>query len=1417
MPFLTDIDTIHRALLWSAEEGHSRLVRRILQHPGVDINAKVRGDTALYVACSRGCSRDTIVTLIEAGADPKIFCDDSGPEFGGMRYITSMYSNKDDEGARGYTALSALCGGSHGRYRNSEIKTENWPDLIDLLVQKGADVRQQAPDGNTALHMALGNPTLVRLLLAAGADANSTNRHGSVPMHSVSNIDSLTLLVEEGQADINKICMRDQRSPLLCMLRNSSSDPQIISKLLEYGPDITIKDKEGNGPLHLLLKQSRTELSTLTALLAVGADPNERNRAGQTPLLAMQSRFESSTETVDILLKAGADINARSHTGKTLLTTANLNEISGLIEKGADIGVRDYRGRTLLHHAIASHKGTKSSVTLSRPNGNHRFDVLLGLDMDVKAVDYRGNTLMHELASRRDVLDSYSGQNLLPLWRQLLQLGLSPGQGNNEGRTTLHFLAATQPCERGAFTTNPGQFGAADLIIAEIKRLDQRDSQGVTPLHLAATVSEYFVKKLLDAGADPTMATFEGLTPLHLAARARQSNIVGLLLACFKPLGKGPIDASDEKGHTALYYACRSGRPETVRLLLDSGADASRKDLFEAVTAFEEEEKLWNTPRHPIDVQSNGCAGGFLIHDQTRPALPSYQQSNRSNINTHRLEEIIEMLIDNGADASGLSGSTQVWGHTAGFVDSSAHACHNYVLACLVQAQRRLPWNETAIMSRVTLFAKEATIIHREAQLQQVTQSKFVEKSASNQDLVERLLKQRQYHMMEHLFNQGVDFAAEDDTNSSNLSIFVENGFASLLDQIGTLEMERQFEKGKLHAFGDKAKSGLYTDMDLDMWNDSDQDHSFLLFKAIERHLPNMEVVRLLVEQFHVDVNQFRYDHSWLKNGQYELAPVETALHYVAKGKHWWHAALALPYLISQGADVNIKGDAGRTPLHCALGMDDGYAAYVGTFHKDAATALMAAGADVNAVDEDGFDCLSYARYDTRMVQLLLEKGAIPKVDTLFAAIDGKYVEALRALLAAGADPNAVSTRKIDTPWATVEYEEHPLYAAAMDFHARHIGNLEEQRKMQELVLQLVEALLAHGADPYTTYTLPINSDDEEDEEDTYNVGNALALRKANTEIGSENVTILHALLEDDGLVYPMLTMPSFDPNCRDARGRTVLHAACHKRQGIHAPINVGSVLSFPEAESMAPSFLNHLLSRGADPLATDNEGRNFLHHMLMTKFGRQFSPPNPSTITRIAKDFPILINQADKSGKTPLYMAFRHAVLACDTAPAEALLHAGADPSTVDHEGNTALHILAYRVAESAPVRSLVTSVLLRGLDINARNSYNETPVFNLVKVIPKTLRTVTANDGERISPAEALTFFQDVGADPFAVDGQGRSLLHMVAEGDLHCLEAWFKELMGRGVDPMVEDGRKRTALDVAAACGKEKVLNLFEKHET
>jgi hypothetical protein len=39
-------------------------------------------------------------------------------------------------------------------------------------------------------------------------------------------------------------------------------------------------------------------------------------------------------------------------------------------------------------------------------------------------------------------------------------------------------------------------------------------------------------------------------------------------------------------------------------------------------------------------------------------------------------------------------------------------------------------------------------------------------------------------------------------------------------------------------------------------------------------------------------------------------------------------------------------------------------------------------------------------------------------------------------------------------------------------------------------------------------------------------------------------------------------------------------------------------------------------------------------------------------------------------------------------------------------------------------------------------------------------------------------------------------------------------FKMLMAKGLDPMVEDARQRTSLDVAAAFGSEHNLKLFER---
>ena len=50
--------------------------------------------------------------------------------------------------------------------------------------------------------------------------------------------------------------------------------------------------------------------------------------------------------------------------------------------------------------------------------------------------------------------------------------------------------------------------------------------------------------------------------------------------------------------------------------------------------------------------------------------------------------------------------------------------------------------------------------------------------------------------------------------------------------------------------------------------------------------------------------------------------------------------------------------------------------------------------------------------------------------------------------------------------------------------------------------------------------------------------------------------------------------------------------------------------------------------------------------------------------------------------------------------------------------------------------------------------------------------------------------------------------------AEKDGERVSRLFKYLIKLGLDPMVEDGRQRTSLDVAAANQNEAVLKLFER---
>ncbi|KAK7189881.1 hypothetical protein DPSP01_008409 [Paraphaeosphaeria sporulosa] len=1414
MPFLHDLDVVQQALQWSASTGRVKLVRRILQHPGVQVNAEVRGDTALIAAC-RSSDYDTIVALIEAGADPAILGENLGPEFGGIgsgRDWFYMEETKEQKN-RGFTALHALCK-SFQDHSFQASNTEGRLELVKLLLDKGADVHQKEHEGNTALHFAVQDPVVIRLLLDAGADANAVNDSGKAPLHLATIPESISLLVELGQADINKP-LRDSRlgdkSPIHLLLEGYHDNATL--RLLEYRPDLTFRDQSGNGPLHIGLEKAG--IAVVKALLDAGADPNERNRFEETPLHKMRMDERQMIAPLEVLLKAGADINARDAKGFTVLCQGicgkfssrfGPKELEALLQKGADIGVRDFDGRTLLHMAISSYKGV--SRQKYHRNEMTNLDYLLQKCMDHVDVDYRGNSLLHELALHNSVLDRFHASEYLPLVERLINLEIDIDKRNNAGRSAIHILAARQPHEHLPSQILPGYHSMFDFMVAKSNDINSFDNQGLTALHFASTISQRNVRTLLLAGADPTITSHDGLTPLHLAARARQSNIVGQLLEAPGII----VDAEDKDGHTPLYYACRSGRPETVRLLLEAGANASRSELFTACADHDTENALWATNTQAMRMTTK--AAGLTLKDSTRPCIVFSTDSNRTYLDpyreTTRIDEILDMLVENGAHIHHL------------YYERPES---DYVVDCFVRARERhskapvsYPHSHGALG-----FAVHSAKIYREAQFRAVQEFEISNDGQGHKELVFHLLLHRQYHTIKLLFDNGVNFLENHRCHIPFINIFVRAGLASLVHEIGDLEAERQFKTGRWHAFNNSSIPGLSRKPDT---SDKRTDSTLsLLEEAVHTPLPNMEVLRLLVERFHLDPS--------------------SVIHHLAKGKYWWHVAQALPYLISQGANINIRDakNFNRIPLHVALGQISSVGSgYLGPFHTEAARLLISSGADVNAVDEEGTSCLALTCNDLEMVKLMIQNGATLDSSALFASIHFKLPKIVETLLATGMDPNLRRPHKSKDGGSKASgvsaLEEYSLWVAATQHGIAADTATDSKRKAGDTAIRIVSLLLAYGADPFALFERK-NPNHVTKREEDHDDSSFISANELDAEPQLETGSVLHNLLENGKLVHPILELPELDSQRRDPRGRTLLHAACRSRAGIHAPIDVLFIDAGLEVEGpkeTAPSFLHHLSSNGADTLAVDNQKRNILHLMLAAVNVHAFScHPILRALPLLSEAETVaLINQADVYGNTPLHLALRYAILQSDASPVEALLSAGADPFAQDNRGNTALHLLAYRITESEASRTLFSKMLERGLDINARNAAGQSPVFNLNKSLPDYFEPVGNKRAEVVTPAQALTLFEDAGADLFIRDERGGGLLHVAARLKVKIDEDWimrrslrdiprqkqnivaarFEVLVNKGLDTALEDDQKRTALDIAVAYDNQGILRLFDK---
>jgi ankyrin repeat protein len=276
-------------ILWAAYLGRLDQVESLLRaKPMLLEGSAPDGFTPLHFA-AKGSRENVIEFLLRKGATVDVY---TAAALGDTDRVASLLS--------GEMATNTPVSGRWKWQPIHEAASAGSPQIVQLLLDHGADLHAFDPNQQTALHLAAerGHVEVLEVLLDRGANVDAQGMFWQSPLYEAAaagHAGAVELLLDRG-ANVNGL---NHVRPLVAAARNARLE--VAKLLLKNRAEVNGRDWDDKTPLYWAAVRDDAPMAAL--LLAWGADVNAHPRSGRTALA--YAKLWGSKEMAELLHQHG--------------------------------------------------------------------------------------------------------------------------------------------------------------------------------------------------------------------------------------------------------------------------------------------------------------------------------------------------------------------------------------------------------------------------------------------------------------------------------------------------------------------------------------------------------------------------------------------------------------------------------------------------------------------------------------------------------------------------------------------------------------------------------------------------------------------------------------------------------------------------------------------------------------------------------------------------------------------------------------------------------------------------------------------------------------------------------------------------------------------------------------------------------